>query len=319
MKKRALGNSDLMVSPLVFGGNVFGWTVDEAMSFRLLDTFVDHGFNLIDTANLYSNWAPGNKGGESETIIGKWLKRSGKRDKVIIATKVGHRMTADQNGLKKEYIFEAVEDSLQRLQLETIDLYQSHVDDLSTPVEETLRAFDDLVRSGKVRAIGASQFSPERLRESLEVSRDNGLVSYCSLQPLYNLYDRENFEVNLEPICREFNLGVINFYSLAAGFLTGKYRTESDLSKSVRGMARIKESYFNEKGHKLIRALDIVSKKLNAPISSVAIAWIMNRSTITAPIASATNLDQLGELIRSAEIVLDSECMTILNEASAYD
>ena len=304
MKMKKLGHSDLSIAPLVFGGNVFGWTADEAMSFRLLDAFVDAGFNLIDTADVYARWAPGNKGGESETVIGKWLMKSQKRNKVLIATKVGMDLGDGKKGLKKEYILKAVEDSLKRLKVDTIDLYQSHMDDPKTPILETLQAFDDLVKAGKVRAIGASQYSPERLSESLRISRDHHLSSYVSLQPLYNLYDRENFEKKLAPVVKEFNLGVITFFSLASGFLSGKYRTENDLQKYERG-DRVKAAYFNEKGLKIVKALDVVSKKLNAPIPSVAIAWILANPQITAPIASATNPDQFKALALGAELKLD--------------
>ena len=313
MKKRLLGKTGLEVAPLALGSNVFGWTTDESMAFKLLDQFVESGFNLIDTADIYSTWVPGHQGGESESIIGRWLKKSGKRDRVLIATKVGMEMSGGRVGLKKARIFEAVEESLKRLQVETIDLYQSHKDDLETPVEETLDAFTQLIRQGKVRAIGASQISPARLRESLVVSRAQGFASYGSLQPLYNLYDRNPFETDFGPICQEFGLGVINFYSLAAGFLTGKYRTESDLSKSVRGPSRIKESYFNEKGHRVIRALDRVAERVRAPIASVALAWVLKNPLISAPIASATSLEQWSTLVCGAELQLDVESIRELD------
>ncbi len=235
MKKRKLGNSGLEVFPLAFGGNVFGWTADEPMSFQLLDAFVDSGYNFIDTADVYSKWVPGNRGGESEAILGKWFKRTGKRKKVILATKVGMEMGPNQKGLSNSYIMRAVEDSLKRLQTDYIDLYQSHTDDADTPLEETLEAHGKLIQQGKVRAIGASNHSAERLLRALEISQHGGYPSYQSLQPLYNLYDRADYETKLEPLCREKGLGVISYYSLASGFLTGKYRSEKDISKSPRG------------------------------------------------------------------------------------
>ncbi|MGE0614227.1 MAG: aldo/keto reductase [Bacteriovoracia bacterium] len=316
MRTRTLGKSDLQIAPLALGGNVFGWTIDEAMSFRLLDQFVDAGFNLIDTADIYSMWVPGNQGGESETILGRWLRQSGKRDRVVLATKVGMKMGDGRKGLRKARIFEAVEESLRRLQVETIDLYQSHLDDPETPVTETLEAFDQLIKQGKVRAIGASQITPARLRESLETSRRENLASYVSLQPLYNLYDRHPFETDFAPICEQYGMGVINFYSLAAGFLSGKYRAEADLTKSVRGNIRIKESYFNEKGHRIIRAMDQVADRLQAPHAAIALAWLRTKPLITAPIASATRPEQMNALIQGAELQLDPQSLRELNEAT---
>lgn len=317
MQRRALGSSGLTISPLVLGGNVFGWTADAATSFRLLDRFVDAGGNLIDTADVYSRWAPGNAGGESESIIGQWLKKSGRRDRVLIATKVGMELGRDQKGLSKRHILRAVEASLRRLQTDVIDLYQSHKDDLETPVLETLEALTQLVREGKVRAIGASQLSPERIRESLACSQREGLAPYTCLQPLYNLYDRALFETQLAPIAREHGLGVISFYSLAAGFLSGKYRTEADLAKSARGAQRVQPAYFNEKGHRIIRALDQVAARTGAPLASIAIAWVLGNPAITAPIASATNLEQLEALFQATELTLDAESRELLNGASA--
>jgi aryl-alcohol dehydrogenase-like predicted oxidoreductase len=286
------------------------------MSFKLLDAFVAAGFNLIDTADVYSRWAPGNNGGESETIIGKWLKQSGKRQKVVIATKVGMEMAPDKKGLKKQYIFESVEDSLRRLQTDYIDLYQSHKDDPETPLEETLEAYAELIKQGKVRAIGASNYSAERLSEALEVSNRHGYPRYESLQPLYNLYDREEYETKLEPIVQKNSLGVIPYYALASGFLTGKYRAEADLSKSARGQG-IKK-YLNERGFRILRALDEVSERYNSTPARVAIAWLLARPSITAPIASATNLEQLNELIEATKLNLDSDAIEVLNRASAY-
>jgi aryl-alcohol dehydrogenase-like predicted oxidoreductase len=314
MKKRKLGNSGLEVSPIAFGGNVFGWTTDEAMSFRLLDAFVAAGFNLIDTADVYSRWVPGHKGGESEAIIGKWLKRSGKREKVIVATKVGKEMGPNKKGLSKSYIFQAVEESLQRLQTDYIDLYQSHDDDAQTPLEETLQAFDQLIKEGKVRAIGASNFSAKRLAEALQVSEKNGYARYESLQPLFNLYDRADYEKELEPLCQEKGLGVISYFSLASGFLTGKYRSEDDLAKRAR--ADMVKKYLNARGYRILEALDQVAQNRGATPAKVALAWLIARPTITAPIASATNLEQLNQLLEAPALELDPSSMALLNQAS---
>ena len=312
---RKLGKSNLQVSPLAFGGNIFGWTVDEGRSFELLDAFVAAGFNFVDTADLYSRWKPGNVGGESETIIGKWFKRSGKRANVVLATKVGMDMGGSEKGLSKAYILRAVEKSLTRLQSDYIDLYQSHVDDPATPLEETMGAFDELVKSGKVRVIGASNFSAERLAGALAVSREKGWVRYESLQPHYNLYERADFEEKLQPLCLKENIGVISYFSLASGFLTGKYRSEGDLSKSARG-GGIKK-YLNERGFKILAALDEVSREYGANPTQVALAWLMGRAGVTAPIVSATSLEQLGDLVKSAELKLDSRAVGVLDLASA--
>jgi len=317
MKKRRLGNSELEIAPLAFGGNVFGWTADEQASFRLLDAFVAGGFNLVDTADTYSAWAPGNQGGESETIIGRWLKRSGKRREVIVATKVGMEMRG-QKGLAKSYILRSAEDSLRRLQTDYIDLYQSHQDDPHTPLEETLEAYAELIRQGKVRAIGASNYSAQRLNEALLTSEQNGLPRYESLQPLYNLYDREAFEAELEPLCLEKRIGVINYYSLASGFLSGKYRSESDLGKSARG-GGIGKKYLNERGLRILSALDEVAGRQHATPAQVALAWLIARPSVTAPIASATSLEQLDDLIKATELELDETSLRLLDEASAWD
>jgi len=261
MNKRKLGRSDLEISPLVFGGNVFGWTVDDAMGFQLLDSFVAAGFNAIDTADVYSKWVPGHTGGESETLIGKWLKRSGNREKVIIATKVGIEMGPGRKGLSRARILSAAEESLSRLQTDYIDLYQSHTDDSETPLEETLGAYADLIRQGKVRAIGASNYKANRLAAALELSRKSGLPRYESLQPHYSLVERAQYESELEPLCSKEGLGVINYYPLASGFLTGKYRSEADLKKSPRGQSVKK--YLNERGLKSLAALDQVAQKHN--------------------------------------------------------
>lgn len=315
MKKRKLGNSGIEVYPLAFGGNVFGWTVDEPMAFRLLDAFVEAGFSLIDTADVYSRWVPGHGGGESETIIGKWFKRSGKRDKVVIATKVGKEMGPDRKGLSKSYILRAVEDSLQRLQTDHIDLYQSHADDPETPLEETFEAYAQLIKDGKVGAIGASNFTAKRLSEALRASQNQGYPAYQSLQPLFNLYDRDDYERELEPLCRENGLGVICYFPLASGFLTGKYRSEADTAQSAR--RDIVKKYMNDRGFRILESLDQVAQKHNATAARVALAWLIDRPGITAPIASATNLNQLNELIEATKLKLDWASMKLLNEASA--
>jgi aryl-alcohol dehydrogenase-like predicted oxidoreductase len=316
MENRELGRSGLIVHPFVFGGNVFGWTADEKTSFNLLDAFVDGGFNFIDTADMYSRWAPGHTGGESETIIGKWLKQGGKRDQIILATKVGKPMGEGKAGLSKAYITQAVEDSLKRLQTDYIDLYQSHEDDTHTPLEETLATFTDLIKQGKVRAIGASNYGTARLREALQVSKDNGFARYECLQPEYNLYQREDYEHQYESLCRENNLGVITYFSLASGFLTGKYRSEADLNKSQRG-GGIKK-YLNGRGYKILAALDKVAGEYNATPAAVAIAWVMARPGITGPIASATSIQQLKEIGKAAELNLSPEAIELLTTASSY-
>lgn len=315
MNKRKLGGSGLEVAPLAFGGNVFGWTVDEATSLNLLDSFAGSGFNLIDTADVYSVWVPGHHGGESETIIGKWLKRSGSREKVIIATKAGMEMAPDKKGLSQAHIQRSVEDSLRRLQTDYIDLYQSHVDDPETPLEETLETYARLVEQGKVRAIGASNYGGERLSQALEVSEQKGYPTYQCLQPLHNLYDRAGYEAELEPLCQAKGLGVIPYSALASGFLTGKYRSEDDLSKSPRG--RKVKSYLNERGFRILEALDQVAAKFNSTPARVSLAWLLARPSITAPIASATSLDQLDELFEATRLELDPASIDLLNKASA--
>jgi aryl-alcohol dehydrogenase-like predicted oxidoreductase len=312
---RALGRSGLQVSPLCFGGNVFGWTVDEATSFSLLDAWVDAGFNFVDTADVYSIWAPGHTGGESETIIGKWFKQGGKRSRVVLATKVGKPMGEGKVGLKPAYIRQAVEDSLRRLQTDYIDLYQSHDDDAATPLEETLEAFASLIKAGKVRAIGASNYTAPRLAEALEISLKHGLPRYESLQPLYNLYDRAVFEDALEPLCVKNGIGVLNFYALAAGFLTGKYRTEADAQKSARGK-NTTAKYLNERGLRILAALDTVAARTGATPARVATAWLLARPSVTSPIASATSLEQLNELVAATQLKLDADALDMLNQAS---
>jgi len=316
LTKRKLGKSGLEIAPIVFGGNVFGWTADEATSFRLLDAFVAAGFNAVDTADVYSKWVPGNKGGESETIVGKWLKRSGKRQSVVIATKVGSDMAQGKKGLSKGYILTAVEDSLQRLQTDCIDLYQSHVDDADTPLDETLEAYAQLIQQGKVRAIGASNYDAKRLEEALQISKKKSLPRYESLQPHYNLYERAGFETELAPLCLRENIGVIPYFSLASGFLAGKYRSEADLAKSAR--ASFVKKYLNERGFRILGALDQVAKTHGSTPTQVALAWLLAQPSVTAPIASVTNLDQLHELLSAADLKLDPESLEKLNLASAY-
>jgi aryl-alcohol dehydrogenase-like predicted oxidoreductase len=315
MTRRKLGNSGLETAPLALGGNVFGWTIDEATSFRVLDAFVDAGFNLIDTADVYSRWAPGNQGGESETIIGKWLKQSGNRKKVLIATKLGSEMAPGKQGLSKRYVKEAVEASLQRLQTDYIDLYQAHRDDPDTPLEEALSGFAELVTEGKVVAIGASNYGAERLDEALKVSGRNGWPRYETLQPLYNLYDRAEFEAKLQPLCEQAGLGVLPYYSLASGFLTGKYRSEQDLQNRAR--AGTVKKYLNERGFRILAALDAVSQQYNSTPAKVALAWLMAQPTVAVPIASATSVEQLRDLIDATNLQLDDAAMQRLNQASA--
>ena len=316
MKKQELGNSGVEVAPLALGTNVFGWTADEATSFQVLDAFVDAGFNLIDTADSYSRWVPGHKGGESETIIGKWLKQSGKRNQVVIATKVGSDMGIGHPCLTKKYILEEVETSLQRLGIDCIDLYQTHFDDVSTPVGETLEAYAKLVQQGKVRAIGTSNMNPDRLQESLNYSRENKLPRYETLQPEYNLYHREKFEREYAPVCEKEGLSVIPYYGLASGFLTGKYRSQADLKKSPRGAGVAK--YLNERGFRILATLDAVSKQYTTTPATVALAWLMAQPHVAAPIASATTTAQLRDLIKAAELQLNPAALQQLNEASRY-
>src|SRR5215203_3115793 len=315
MEKRKLATG-IEVAPLAFGGNVFGWTIDEKTSFKLLDSFTGAGFNLIDTADVYSHWKPGNKGGESETIIGNWMKQRSNRDKVIIVTKVGGAFGDGNKCLAKQYILKAAEDSLRRLQTDYIDLYLSHWDDLNTPVSETIEAYAQLVKEGKARTIGASNLSAERLLESLQFSTENGLPRYEVLQPEYNLYNRQKYEQEYEPICQEKGLGVINYFALASGFLTGKYRSQDDIDKSVRGGGVIK-SYLNERGLRILDALDQVAKKYQTTPASISIAWLLARPSITAPIASATSIEQLNDLIKATQLELSSDAVALLNEASA--
>lgn len=314
MEKRRIGNSGIEVSPLCFGGNIFGWTVDEPTSFQLLDAFVGEGFEFIDTADVYSRWVSGHEGGESETIVGNWLKQRGNRANVIIATKVGMEMGTEKKGLAKSYIMQAAEDSLRRLQTDYINLYQSHRDDPETPLEETLEAYDQLIRQGKVRAIGASNYTGERLASARQVSQAKRLPTYECLQPHYNLYDRADYEQNIAPVVQEQGIGVIPYFALASGFLTGKYRSEADYSKSARGQGMKK--YLNERGFRILDALDQVAKQYEANPARVAIAWLSAQPGITAPIASATSLSQLNDLVESTRLHLDTSALTLLNEAS---
>ena len=314
MEKRRLGKSSIKVAPLTFGGNVFGWTVDEAMSFRLLDGFVAAGFNFINSADVYARWVPGNKGGESETIIGNWLKVRGGRDKVIIATKFGVEMAPGKKGLSRAYMMQAVEASLRRLRTDYIDLYQSHRDDPDTAIEETLAAYQELIEQGKVRVIGASNYTAPRLAAALETSARLGLPRYESLQPLYSLVERGAFEGDLEALCLKENLGVIGYYSLASGFLTGKYRSMADTAGRARGSRA--ETYMNEKGFRTLAALDAVAKAHTAKPGQIALAWLIARPGVTAPIVSATNLDQLAEMVKVPEIKLTPAEIAQIDAAS---
>lgn len=315
MEKRKLGQSSLELFPLALGTNVFGWTIDEPSSFELLDAFTGEGFSFIDTADVYSRWGEGNKGGESETIIGNWLRKSGKRNEVIIATKVGSDMGQGKIDLTKDYIIRAAEDSLRRLQTDTIDLYQTHFDDNTTPVEETLAAYDQLIREGKVRYIGASNLKPDRLKDSLKAAKEKGLPRYESFQPEYNLYNRDSFEGDLQQLCIRENLGVITYFSLAAGFLTGKYRGEADLNKSKRGHGM--DKYFTPRGFRILDALDQVAARYSVTPASIALAWLIAQPGVTAPISSATSLQQLNTLTEAARLQLDEESLQQLTEAGA--
>jgi aryl-alcohol dehydrogenase-like predicted oxidoreductase len=314
MEKRRLGQSSLEVPPITFGCNVFGWTADEKTSFALLDAWVDAGFNFLDTADVYSRWHPGNTGGDSELIIGKWLKARGNRDEIILATKLGIEMAPGKKGLSKGYMQTAVEDSLRRLQTDYIDLYQSHRDDPETPIEETLSGYADLIKQGKIREIGASNFSAARLGEALKISAEKGLPRYQSMQPQYSLVERTEFEGPLEDLCIAENIGVIGYYSLASGFLTGKYRASADTEGQARG-SRV-QKYLNNYGFGVLAALDEVAARYEAKPGQVALAWLIARPSVTAPIASATNLQQLAELAEAAEIELDAESIEKIDTAS---
>ncbi len=316
MTLKPLGSLGLKVSPLMLGGNVFGWTIDQKQSFAVLDRFADRGFNFIDTADMYSNWIPGNSGGESETILGNWFKQSGKRDKIVLATKLGNPMAEDKKGLSAAYMKQAVEASLTRLQTDYIDLYQAHIDDKETSLHETLRAFTDLVQEGKVRVIGASNYGGDRLEEAENISRREGLARYATLQPHYNLHHREQYERELAPVVAQFSLGVIPYFSLASGFLTGKYKTAADAEKAKR--AGMLGKYFDERGLRILAALEDVSKQTGAKQASIALAWLLSRPNILAPIASATTVDQLEDLFAAADLKLTPQQLKTLSEASAY-
>lgn len=317
MEKRPLGQTGLAIAPVVFGGNVFGWTIDEKQSFAVLDAFVDHGFNAIDTADSYSTWVPGNKGGESETIIGRWLKANpAKRDKVVIFTKVGSDLKQPgQKGLSERWILEEVENSLRRLGLERIDLYFSHWPD-STPYAETLGAYDKLIKAGKVRAIGVSNVDAAQLGAALATARDKGLPRYQVVQPEYNLYDRAKFEGALQDLCVAEKLGVVTYYSLASGFLSGKYRAQGDVSQSLRG-AGVADKYLNKRGFGILDALDSVAARLRARPAEVALAWLMAQKGVSAPIASATKVEQVASFAKAAQLVLSPEDLAVLTAAGA--
>jgi aryl-alcohol dehydrogenase-like predicted oxidoreductase len=316
MEKRILGETDLAITPIAFGGNVFGWTIDEKQSFTILERFIGDGFNFIDTSNSYSHWKPGNKGGESETIIGNWLQKHGRRNDVHIATKVGSSIGGRGNRLQKDYIINEAEQSLKRLKTDYIDLYFSHYDDETLRVEEPLMAYEQLIKDGKVRWIGASNFSAPRLKEAIIASLKDNLPKYQVYQPGYNLYDSKEFEASHQQICSDFNLGVIPYYALASGFLTGKYRDKEDLTKSERGAAV--DKYLNERGFKILSALDEVAHSQSATPAAVALAWLLSQPTITAPIASVTNLEQLKAFTTAIQLKLTSTELDLLNQCSSY-
>jgi aryl-alcohol dehydrogenase-like predicted oxidoreductase len=316
MQQRQLGRSGISIAPLMVGANVFDWTIDKAMSFKVLDAFVDNGVNGIDTANAYSIWAPGHKGGESETVIGEWLKASGKRNKVVIATKAGMDLGDGVKGLSRKALTRALDDSLRRLQVDAIDLYQAHVDDMDTPQEETLSACADAIKAGKVRAIGASNFKPERLASALAISKQNNLPRYETLQPQYNLVERAGFESELQKLCLAENISVIPYYGLASGFLTGKYRKESDAGLSPRGKGVVSK-YLNERGLRVLAALDAIGAETKATPAQVSLAWLMAKPTIAAPIASATSPAQVNDLLGALRVQLSATQIAALDKASA--
>ncbi|RUW67564.1 MULTISPECIES: aldo/keto reductase [unclassified Mesorhizobium] len=315
MQKRRLGRTDLSLAPLVLGGNVFGWTADEKTSFDLLDRFADAGLNAVDTADVYSRWAPGNKGGESETIIGKWMKSRGNRDKIVVITKVGSDMGQGRRDLSAAYIEKAVDASLKRLQTDAIDLYLSHWPDPATPYEETLGAYQGLLAKGKVRHVGCSNLDAGQLRAALDVASLRGLPRYDVLQPEYNLYDRSSLDGPLLDLCVAEDIGVITYFSLAKGFLSGKYRGKADLGQSERG--EDVASYLNDRGMRILAALDAVSARHSAKQAEVALAWVMARPGVTAPIASATTTAQVDSLVRAASLKLGADDIAALDRASA--
>ena len=316
MKLRQIGNSQVQVAPLMFGGNVFGWTIDAATSFGILDAFVAHGFNFIDTADVYSRWKPGNEGGESETILGEWFARSGNRDKTVLATKVGMDLGDGKKGLAGKYILEAADASLRRLQTDYIDLYQSHIDDETVALDETLRAYEKLIEQGKVRMIGASNYTGVRLREAVDLAEREGLPVYQTLQPHYNLYDRQGFESDQQPVAQELGIGVIPYFSLASGFLTGKYKTK-EASVGANRESRVAK-YFDERGMRILAALDEVAAETSAKVATISLAWLMAQPTILAPIASATSIAQLEDLIAAPNLELSEAALAKLSAASAY-
>jgi len=316
MRTFPLGQTGIEIDPFILGGNVFGWTIDQEMSFRILDGFLAAGFHWIDTADCYFKFAPGKKGGESEEILGKWMKERKNRDRVFIATKGGVEMAPGKKGLSRAYLMEAVEASLRRLQTDYIDLYQSHEDDPDTPIEETLSAYYHLMQQGKVRVLGASNFAGNRIEESLRASREHGLPRYECLQPLYNLYDRAKYEETLAPVCRKHSLSVITYFSLAAGFLTGKYRSPQDFGKSPRGSGMVR--FLNDRGFRILAALDQLAKDRQLTPAILALAWLKTRPTVTAFIASATNPEQLADLVKATTVVLDPESIDKLDEASEW-
>lgn len=313
MEKRKIKNTDLTIAPINFGGNVFGWTLDEKQSFDILDRFTEAGFNFIDTADTYSWWVNG-KGGQSEEIIGKWMKSRNNRNDIVLATKVGSQTKEHGFDISRKHILKSVDESLQRLQTDHIDLYYTHFDDDTTPVEETLSAYDEIIKAGKVRYIAASNLSPERLKASFDAAEKNNLPKYVALQPHYNLMEREGFEQNYAPLAEQFDLSVFPYWSLAAGFLTGKYRTEADLAKSARGEGVRK--YLNDKGLEILKALDQVSAKYNTTQGTVSLAWLLSNPLITAPIVSATSASQLETVFNAPKLVLDQEDIDLLNNAS---
>ncbi|MCB0181744.1 MAG: aldo/keto reductase [Anaerolineae bacterium] len=317
MEKRILGNSDLSIAPIVFGGNVLGWTIDEKQSFEILDHFIEAGFNAIDTADVYSRWGDGHQGGESETVIGNWLKARGNRDEIVLITKVGADVGQGHRDITEKHILQAADKSLKRLQTDHIDLYFTHFDDDKTPVEETLGAYEKLIKAGKVRWIGASNLSPERLQASMIASELNGLPRYEVFQPEYNLYNRQGFEQGVAPLCQEYGLGVISYFALASGFLSGKYRSEADLSKSIRG-GGVKK-FLNDRGHRILNALDETAAKHQATPAGVAMAWLINSPLVTAPIASATKAHHLQSFIEAVQTDLSVDDIAKLDEASKYD
>ena len=314
MEQRRLGPSSISIPPLVFGGNVLGWSADEATSFKLLDQCVEAGLNAIDTADVYSRWVPGHQGGESETIIGRWLKKRGKRDDVKILTKCGMEMPGRGKGLSPAWIKQAIDDSLKRLQTDYVDLYQAHADDPSTPLADTLGTYGELIKAGKVRAIGASNYTAPRLEEAMETSRKNNLPAYVSLQPHYNLVERPLYEDALEAVCQKHKLGVIPYYSLASGFLTGKYRSAADFGKSPRGRGAGK--YLEGKGPKVLAALDQVAKETGSTPAQVSLAWMIARPSITAPISSASKPEQMDDLVKATSLKLSAAQIAALNAAS---